>query len=1112
MRDKTKILTSVILLIVGSLTSFESSGQWSAPYANSWIDYNKPYVKIAIAKKGLHRIPLSSLPKTFPIDSPEKLQLWRRGKQISIISISNNEILFYAVTNDGTSDSLLYRPMSSRLNPHFSMYSDEGSYFLTVGTTSGYRAKTISQPVDGTVPLLPFHEEIVTTVSQEEYSLSTNASANKPSFLNSYFELAASRTGKADCTQIIKNFKLNNFVNISQKPKVKLLVHGRRDNIRKIGIYIGKTAKSLRLITELPNSGFNGTEYSFEFSQDDIDTDRNGVLLLKPTDKKGPDWISLAYYSITFPQLFQIENQQSKEFRLPPVTNPWSRISVKGGSASFTFLDISDVDHPIIIKGSAENLMIPRTTGKAQILLATNEVINTDPSKISDVKFKLFAPKETNYIIITTDSLYEGAKQYADYRTSDAGGSFKPLIADIKNIYDQFNYGEPSPLAIRKFMSYMLTEGGKDKYLFLIGKSITHNERMKRELPEEVPTIGYPGSDYLLIEGLAGAPTDIPALPVGRLSALNNQNIIDYLGKVKDYESKTSTDYSWRKNVLHLTGGKTVSELTQLKELLQVLEPTIKDGVIGGKVKSYIKQQAMEETETVNITSDINNGVGMITFFGHGSPALTDPDIGYITDAARGYNNLHKYPMMYFNGCGVGNIFSARYNTRPKNPKAGDRMPLSQDWLIAPNRGAIAIIASSFESVVSPAAKYLHRLYYYMFMDPATVNLPIGKIQMAVAKDIISKDKDKYIVASVHQNLLQGDPALKLVTVDKPDFAVDPDESITLLAQSATQSLQSSDSIRVSVKISNHGRYIGGQQVPVTITCFGRKGYVNKSESFAAFPSEKTLTVSFSNSKDIQRIQVQIDPRHLISELTTNNNVCELEIDWDLIKEKTSFSSENAKDNIPPILTARFNDRLIKNDEIIGVNPRITLSLTDDRQLFPDTSLIDIFLKPCNDDKCDFERISYSGHAMVLDTVGIRALRLTYPTKLQSGIYEILVNARDRSGNAVASPYRIRFEVVDQGNIRTKLVVSPNPASSYLRFELEVNKSHDLKPARYIIYDQRGMLVEDKYAPVHVGSPVSEWYWQPPLTASGLYSYKVFLTDSANTIFDTFTGKVLLVK
>lgn len=1099
-------------MIVIWLTANAAHAQWAAPYANSWIKYNKPYVKIGIVKKGLHKISLSNLPKSFPTDSPDKLQLWRRGKQISIISTANKEILFYAVPNDGASDSLLYRPMSSRINPYFSMYSDEGAYFLTVGDSPGNRAKIIDEPIDNNVPLLPFHKETLTTVYQDDYSLSTLKAISKPSFLNSYFELGASRTGKVQdndgAGSITGNFKLQNHVNTSQKPIIKLLIHGRSDKEHKIEIYVGKNSKSLRLVNVLTNSRFSPTEYAFELEPGDTEADKTGLISLKTVHADRLDRFSLTYYSVTFPQQFVIGKEKSKEFRLVPTEDKISRVSVKSASADLTWLDISDPDRPVVLRGEHESIMLPRLVGKEQILLATKEVFDVDTTKIKEVRFQALVPKESNYIIITTDKLLQSATQFANYRASEAGGNFKPLVIDIQDIYNQFNYGEPSPVAIRKFISYMLTEGGKEKFLFLIGKSITQNETMKRELPGEVPTIGYPASDLLLVEGLAGAPQDVPAIPVGRLSAITNQHVIDYLQKVKDYESQK--DYSWRKNLLHLNGGKTVGEISQLKGLLSALEPDVVQGELGGRVKQFAKQQAMPEPEPVNVTAEVNAGAGLITFFGHGSWYITDLDMGYITDAARSYNNVKKYPLMYFNGCGVGNIFADKFNQNPKTPKSNDRITLSLDWLLAPNRGAIAIIANSYESYVSPSAAYLQRLYYYMFRDPATAHLPIGKIQMAVATDILSKHKDAHSIANVHQTLLQGDPALKLITVDKPDYAVDPDESIALHGKSPNMSMETSDSLKVQIKMSNHGRFLAGQHVPVAVTYFGKKGNVLETELVRAFPSQNTLQVTFLNSKDIQRIRVEIDPKQIVSELNVDNNVAELDIEWNSVKDKNAFSSENAKDIVPPLLTVKFDNRLLENKEIIAAEPEITIYLSDDKQLLPDTSLIEIFIKRCEDDKCDFEKIAYSKSNIKISATNLKTLQLNFSTDLKAGVYEILVNAKDRTGNAVVQPYRILFEISDNDNPPSELVVSPNPASSYLRFELKSAGNTNLQSIRYIIYNQRGIVVEDKNLLLTSGSLTNEWYWMPSQPSAGLYSYKVLLINNRNETFATFPGKVII--
>jgi hypothetical protein len=1100
------VLVATVLLIGHHLRA-----QWGAPYANSWIDYGKPYVKIGIQKKGLHRVPFSSLPKGFPTGSPENFQLWRRGKKVSIISTANQEVLFYAVPNDGASDSLLYRPMSARMNPYFSMYSDEGAYFLTVGDKPGSRANVVTQSADDSAPVITYHSELVTTVFQQDYTHGTKSAIN-PGFFNSYFEQGATRTSEVfrDGKEALMNFKLNDFVSAIQQPRVKLLIHGRSNNGRKIEIHIGKNKNALRLVKSLDNSGFEGIEHTFEIKPEDLDAEKNGQLLIRSMSSERLERFSIAYYSIEYPRIFKPGSHPAREFRLGAVNDKWGRISLKGVSGKFNFLDISDPDRPVVLKSAGESLMVRREPGSKQVLWVASETTDVPASRIEEVIFKPYDPKAANYIIISTGELREGATAYANYRASAAGGGFKPLIAEIQDIYNQFNYGEPSPVAIRKFMAYMLSDGVKDDYLFLIGKSITQNERMIRELPGEVPTIGFPGSDALLVAGMAGAPVNMPAIPVGRLSAVTNQNITDYLKKVKNYEDSQSGETGWRKKVLHLSGGKTTGEIVQLREVLRSLEPMVEKGVIGGTVKSYAKQQPTIEVENIDITQDVNEGVGMITFFGHGSTLITDPDIGYARDAARGYHNLNKYPVMYFNGCGVGNIFCNRLNPAPANPKSGDRITLSLDWLTVPDRGAIAVIASSFESFVSPGITYLRSLYHHMFENPATAGLPIGKIQLMTAKDILFKHTDKYNIAYVHQSILQGDPALRLVMAAEPDYLIGRDEGITLLSESGNKTIGESDSLKVSIAISNSGRFVKGQLVPVEVTLAGKNETLTKTIQAEAFPAEKVLQTSFYNKKDIKSIKVQIDPHETLKEVSRDNNVSELHIDWDLVKNISLFSSKAVKDNVPPLLSVKVNDRPLKQGEPVWPEPEISITLSDDRQLVRDTTLVDIFMKSCTTDVCDFERVNYEGNEMIVNTSG-RELKLGIPTHLGQGVYEVLVTAKDLAGNAVAQPYRMRFEIGKPDEMQHSLVVSPNPATSYLRFELKAGKSLPVKSVRYLIYDQRGMELDNRTLMVSDRSSTTEWYWESGRTGAGVYTYKVLMVGEEGEILDIKTGRVVFV-
>lgn len=1106
MKSRKGTFVSFLLVLIG-LLSQNVYAQWGAPYSNSWIVYGKPYLKIGVTQKGIHKLLFSSLPSDFPVSDPGKIQLWHRGKQVAILSTDNNEISFYAVPNDGGTDSLLYRPMSARTNPYWSMYSDESAYFLTVGDAAGLRAERINKPADGGVAPLSYHTAVYPTIYKNEYSLSTN-NYLRPSFFNSYFEIGASRTGKVSLDGKPTNFPfqlLNPVKNTGFRPNIRLMVHGRSAGVKNIEISVGKNDQSLRLVHSISNNGFEGSTYSFDLADTDLDDQNKGIISVKATGGNAVDAYSLTYYTLSYSQALDLKGRNSAELGLPGTSQAFSKLTVTNAPSNGQVLLISDPDKPKVIQGQLAELMVPRQAGKSEVLYVSNETVTIQAAKVTKVDFSAKYPTNGNYIIVTSGNILDGAKAYAAYRGSADGGGFRTLVVDVKDLYNQFNYGEPSPLAIRRFADYMLLDSNKEKYLFLIGKSITFNERMVRELPNEVPTIGFPASDVLLVDGLGGAPKDIPAMPVGRLSATSNQNVLDYLQKVKDYEHHTTGSVGWRKNVLHLNGGKTVSEITQLKNLLGALVPKVADGIVGGKVTPFVKQQAIGEVETVNITSEVNAGVGLITYFGHGSTTVTDLDMGYITDANRGYNNQGMYPMMYFNGCGVGNIFSARFNP---NPAANDRYPLSMDWMLTPNKGAIAIIANSFESFVSPSSKYLNQLYTSMFTDSTSFNLSIGKIQLAVAKKVLAEDAGAYNVQNIHQSVLQGDPALKVISVANSDYAVDSDQGIKILAESPNQTIGKSANLKVQIFVDNLGRYIEKESVPVELT-FYYQGSKNTSKStLKGFAYHDTLSITIPNQNQLERIEARIDPAATLKEITRSNNNAELVIDWGVAQNESMYPAGSVKDIIAPLLDVTFNGRRIRNDETVGPQPEVVLTLEDDRFMSADTTHLNIFIKPCEDNTCDFTRVAYS-KSLTLTGLSDRSLQVKLdPAVLNAdGIYELLVTSADNAGNAAATPYTIRFQI-KSGIEQVSLVVSPNPASDYIRFQSHTAKSNVGKGIEWKIYNLTGKLIHS--GKETVSGETYEWYWKPNFVIPGLYVYKVdFVGSDDNT--KSFSGKIAIV-
>lgn len=1100
------LLTLGLWLGIGAINSF---AQWGAPYSNNWIYSENPYIKINVTKSGIHKIPFTSIPSSFPLNKPENLKIFHLGKEISIISTDNNEIIFYAVPNDGSSDSLLYRPMSSRINPYSSIYSTTGAYFLTVDNTLGKRAQKEAKVIDQTLSPLSFHLESDVKVNSQEYSHSTQIYI-KPDFINSFFEDGASKTGERLLSNTLYTYpyllKNRNHESVI-KPSVKILLHGRSNNSRDVELYVGKDAQNLRKITTKNIVNFIAQIVTIELENSDISDSGNFFLAFKSTSDLAVDRFSIGFIETNHPQNFLIdEADTNKIFTLPASPGVVSRIKISSTSKNKTIYDISDVNNPRIILGDISDFVVARKINTIEKLLVTNQYSLISAEQISLVSFQNIKPAFYNYIIVTNETLESSAQKYAAYRSSTEGGAYRPIVIKIKDVYNQFNFGEVSPVAIRRFADYMISDGNTEKYLVLLGKSTTFVERMSPELLEDVPAIGYPASDILLVEGLAGTPTNQPAIPVGRISAVNTQQLDNYLQKVKDYEQNAANDYGWRKKVLHMNGGKTAEELSQFRTTLSDLASVIENGFVGGSVTGVSKQSIIE-VERANITPEINEGVGLVTFLGHGNQYVTDFDLGFVSEAGRGYQNANKYPVMYFNGCSVGNIFNAHLNP---DLSASDKMPLSMDWLFASKKGAIAIIANSFEGYVSPLVKYLNGFYSDLFTKSQSVGMSIGKVQTEAIKGVLGGVTNYFDIANIHQALLQGDPAIHVISVEYPDYQVDPVTAITLYSESGTKNIEDSKTIRTAVTLSNFGRYIKGEQVPIQIIySFANSADKVVTEIVSATPNQDTIYASYENQNQaLTAVKVKIDPNNILSEMDKNNNISELVVDWNVAKKQFIYTLGNTKDLISPVLNVNFNGRVIKNGATLAPNPIINFIVQDDRLIQGDTTLLDIYLKSCDSDTCDFKRITYSSNQFVLNTLSGNTFNLKLSSRIKmEGTYELLVTARDEIGNSSLQSYRVKFNILEETSGIT-VVVSPNPASEYVHFEV-ASKVTELKSIKYLIYNLKGVLVASKDI-VPNESAVNEWYWLPNVD-SGLYLYKVILNNNGGTLEEK-SGKIVLTR
>jgi hypothetical protein len=810
----------ILCLMLGTSVG-NAQTKWSGVYGNEWLEgkYGQEWIKISVSQKGIHKV---TLPANFQ-NKANQLHLYHRGVEVALTSASNTEIEFYGVPNDGASDALLYRNInhitdpSQRINDKYSMFSDVSSYFLTYSIGSVERAIILNDAITD-ITEEKYHVQTELKLFTDEYSYSIDKNFFSQSLVQSYLENGKGMTSTtygrhATLTHpLLLNdptiqFPVKNLYSAEGiNGELEVLLYGRTPTTNDIIVQGGKDVSTLRpLGTSMSFSGFEGFKKNYILNVSDqasnSDLPQNGSLNIKlVTNKVTSDWNTVGIYSMTYlqvkyPQLINMTGENFMLVNLPAkgVGATTSKVIVANPPANAKIYDVSNPDRPKILTGydnaSGLNVMIPREANQPVTLLVTaSSPVDVSSAKV--VQMVSYDPESYNYLIVTTENLREAADEYKVYRGSQEGRSLLPLVVNIDDIYNQFNYGEPSAVAVRRFVDFMISKGIRNNHnLLLIGHSITEGDQthLNKELVNQVPTIGFPGSDILLVEGLRGTPSEVPSIPVGRITATTVEQVRNYLEKVKSYEH-TSESKTYRKKSMHINGGVNAGESDRFASYYtNNLDAKVTTSPFLGSILTKKKpNNLLASPVNLDITEDVNSGLGFMSYFGHGNPHYTDYDMGYISDGRRAYNNTGKYPVMYFNGCGVGNIFKGSILNYPTNYTGSDKdlangvMPMTADWILAKDAGAIAIIGNSFYAFESSSRDYLFALYDQIFSKSDMERKTIGKILQNTASYIITGVSngriaavDNYALANTHQSLLQGDPALNILSIIEIPFPVE---------------------------------------------------------------------------------------------------------------------------------------------------------------------------------------------------------------------------------------------------------------------------------------------------------------------------------------------------
>jgi hypothetical protein len=854
-----------------------------AQFSNSWIKLNQQYFKIPVAQEGIYRLTQANLQAVgFPVNGdPRYIQIFHRGQEQSIYIKgqadgafnSSDFIEFYGQKNDGTLDSLLYQQHSLQPHKYYNLYSDTTAYFLTYSypNSLGIRMDSVQLTNSGGLPAETYQFSQRLFVFHDQYNAGLRASDLTYA---TTFDLGEGWTGNALQQGQTIDYTIDSLINgvsSAGNPKLELLLVGRDYPSHSLQVLVGPDISTLRVIASPNIDGFNTFLLSSDLNWSDIGSDGKMVVRIAALAATTNRYqASASYAKVTFPQNFNWGGQKKKGFRINPKVGS-SFFSIANPPANLRLWDISDIQNIKRVKTITANpnpftAIVP---GDVSQLYSSSEIITP---QIIPVAFHDFSNSTANYLIITNKALRspsgdysDPVKAYASYRASSIGGNYDTLIVNVDQLYDQFNYGEVSPLAIYSFMKFMTQN--QIKYLFLIGKGrdVTYSGYQRKSVPptefrDLVPSAGYPGGDIAFTSGLGGT-TYYPLVPTGRLTATTPAQVVSYLSKVKELEKQSIQP--WAKQLLHLSGGASAFDLHQFRQFVDGYKTIAEGPYLGGHVTTQSKSNV--DIEKINVSPIVNQGVNLVTFFGHSSSSTIDIDIGYVSDPTLGYNNAGKYPVFLINGCNAGTIFA-------------NSITFSEDWMLATGKGSRNFIAGTSFGWAGDLNNYSKLFYTVGFGDSTFIAKGIGDIQKEASKRYLdSASINIFSVAQVQQMVLAGDPALKLFGTNHPDYALDNSSiSVTSLDSKPVTSL--SDSFALKIIVKNLGAYYPKPVKVRVIRTFNDNSTKTYDSTYSPILYIDTLTFKIkkensTNGFGNNLFTVIIDPLNTIKELNETNNI-----------------------------------------------------------------------------------------------------------------------------------------------------------------------------------------------------------------------------------------------
>ncbi|HEV2400268.1 MAG TPA: C25 family cysteine peptidase [Candidatus Sulfotelmatobacter sp.] len=451
------------------------------------------------------------------------------------------------------------------------------------------------------------------------------------------------------------------------------------------------------------------------------------------------------YIRITYPHKYEADSDELKF-----IGRAGDEIQVTNFTSAPVVLDITDPNRPMQLTPQVKPnngkydiaVQVPFTTGSGSgsrhtlLAVGTDRVLTPAVSNHHPSQWHKTQPGAD--ILMVTDGDFTGLLTPLVRAHTQHGKS--SLAIPVAQLYDEFNFGEHSPFALKRFLQNATRNWKKaPSYLLLNGRaSMDPRNYLGLGNLDLVPTMIVPTSSMMTASDdwfSDFSNTGVPTIATGRLPVSTTAEASTVIGKISTYEGK-STNGPWTANALFVADKDDSENFTQdsldvQSKLPASMQPT----------DVFVDTVGTSAART-DIINSINSGQLLVNYLGHGSELQWAGSDIFDETTANSLTNGSQLPVFLIMDC-LNGFFQDAYGE-----------PLGVTLLLAPNGGGVAVIASSGLNQAPPQTALDSLIVQNAFTSTGQT---LGDAILKAKSNIADPDVRRTFV-------LLGDPAMQLKT------------------------------------------------------------------------------------------------------------------------------------------------------------------------------------------------------------------------------------------------------------------------------------------------------------------------------------------------------------